>query len=228
MSSARFFAVASCVVTLTLAACDSNSKQVAPAPPQPIVVSGKPAYLTPRADGSYVDVRGNVLTPPSVMLGVTMEQPGPALTKHAGIKAARSTLLVDVIPGLPADKARLEDHDIVISVDGSEDASPHSIRNRLKTMKPGDTISLTVRRGPASKTVTLTTVAWKAEHMVRPIHTGTFSKPGLAQDAEVTTAPRELTPIVDRLDRIEAQLQQLNKQVPQSQPAVAPAPALPR
>ena len=183
-----------------------------------------PPHLVPRADGTYVDERGHVLTPPPVMLGVTMEQPGPSLVTHMGINPARTALLVDVIPGLPADKAGLKDHDLVIAVDGSEDASPHNIRTRLKKMKPGDTITLTVRRGTASRTVTLAAEAWRAEHMVRPLHAGSFNRPGLGQDADSDPAPPELAPIIDRLERIEQQLQQLNKQVG-SQPAAKPAAA---
>ncbi len=183
-----------------------------------------PAHLMPRPDGTYVDIRGNILTPPPVMLGVTMEQPGTALVMHLGINPARTALLVDVIPGLPADRAGLKDHDIVIAVDGSEDASPHNIRAKLRKMKPGDTITLTVRRGRESKTVTLAADAWKAEHMVQPLHAGSFNRPGLGDDADRDPAPRELAPIVDRLERIEKQLQQLNRQVNANTAAGSPPP----
>jgi hypothetical protein len=182
---------------------------------------GRPTYLDPRADGSYVDAQGNILTPPPVMLGVTMEQPGAALVKHMGINPARSTLLIDVIPGLPAAKAGLEDHDVVIAVDGSGDAGPHDIRRRLRAMKAGDTITFTVRRGPNSKTVNLKADAWKAEHMVRPIHAGTFQKPGLSQTSERQPTDPSLQPVMDRLDRIERQLQQLGAQSNTAQPPAA-------
>ena len=186
----------------------------------PAGAPGRPAYMDPRADGTYVDAQGNILTPPPVMLGVTMEQPGAALVKHMGINPARSTLLVDVIPGLPAAKAGLEDHDVVIAVDGSKDAGPHDIRRKLRGMKAGDSITFTIRRGAESKTVTLQADAWKAEHMVRPIHAGTFSKPGLGQAGDSQPTDPSLQPVMDRLDRIEKQLQQLNKQ---SSTALPPA-----
>jgi hypothetical protein len=224
--------VAASALVLLAGACASNppanratAEPDAPlAPATPAAMPTLPPHLAPRADGTYVDQRGNVLTPPPVMLGVTMEQPGPSLVAHMGVNPARTSLLVDVIPGLPADKAGLQDHDLVIAVDGSDDASPHNIRARLRKMKPGDTITLTVRRGPVSKTVTLSAEAWKAEHMVRPIHAGSFNRPGLGQDADSDPAPRELAPIVARLERIEQQLQQLNRQVnAQTAPPAAPA-----
>jgi len=236
MRLARCTTVLFCLAILSVAACDASPKKAdvsttqasgkpldASVPP-PVQTTGKPAYLSPRNDGTYVDVNGHILTPPPVMLGVTMEQPGRGLTKHLGINPARTTLLVDVIPGLPAAKAGLEDHDLVVAVNGSEDASPHDIRNRLKTMKAGDSITFTIRRGTSNKTVTLQAAAWQAEHMVRPIHAGSFSKPGLSEQADKDTAPRELAPIMDRLDRIEKQLQQLNSQVKTNDPVGAPVP----
>jgi membrane-associated protease RseP (regulator of RpoE activity) len=189
----------------------------------PAGAPGRPAFMEPRADGTYVDAQGNVLTPPPVMLGVTMEQPGAALVKHMGINPARSTLLVDVIPGLPAAKAGLEDHDLVIAVDGSKDAGPHDIRRKLRAMKAGDSITFTIRRGAESRTVTLQADAWKAEHMVRPIHAGTFAKPGLGQAADSQPTDPGMQPVMDRLDRIEKQLQQLNKQSSTAQPPASPA-----
>jgi len=188
----------------------------------PAGAPGRPAFMEPRADGTYVDAQGNVLTPPPVMLGVTMEQPGAALVKHMGINPARSTLLVDVIPGLPAAKAGLEDHDLVIAVDGSKDAVPHDIRRKLRAMKAGDSITFTIRRGAESRTVTLQADAWKAEHMVRPIHAGTFAKPGLGQAADSQPTDPGMQPVMDRLDRIEKQLQQLNKQSSTAQPPASP------
>ena len=181
----------------------------------------RPAFLTPRSDGTYVDVNGRVLVPPTVMLGLTMEQPGKALCKHLNINPARTTLLVDIIPGLPGDKAGLEDHDIVIAVDGSPNASTNDIRNLLKKMKPGDTITFMIQRGSEKKSVKLTTVPWIAEHMVRPLHAGSFMPPNLSSAAEREEVPRELMPVIDRLNHIEQQLKEIQaelKKSPQATP----------
>ena len=181
----------------------------------------RPAFLTPRSDGTYVDVNGRVLVPPTVMLGLTMEQPGKALCKHLNINPARTTLLVDIIPGLPGDKAGLEDHDIVIAVDGSPNASTNDIRNLLKKMKPGDTITFMIQRGSEKKSVMLTTVPWIAEHMVRPLHAGSFMPPNLSSAAEREEVPRELMPVIDRLNHIEQQLKEIQaelKKSPQATP----------
>ena len=181
----------------------------------------RPAFLTPRSDGTYVDVNGRVLVPPTVMLGLTMEQPGAALCKHLNLNPARTTLLVDIIPGLPGDKAGLVDHDIVIAVDGSPNASTNDIRNLLKKMKPGDTITFMIQRASEKKSVTLTTVPWIAEHMVRPLHAGSFMPPNLSSAAEREEVPRELMPVIDRLNHIEQQLKEIQaelKKSPQATP----------
>ncbi|MFM7807671.1 MAG: PDZ domain-containing protein, partial [Planctomycetota bacterium] len=260
MITARFRVPALIALTLVFAACRAGDRAArkpdataesapitaaepvaaqpnAATPPPPAPPAGAPTvppHLQPRSDGTYVDAKGNILTPPPVMLGVTMEQPGKAIVKHMGVNPARTTLLVDVIPGLPAAQAGIEDHDLVIAVDGSSDAGAHDIRRRLKELKPGDPITFTIRRGAESKTVTLNVAAWKAEHMVRPLHAGSFAKPSLDTAAERDQASRELQPVMDRLDRIEKQLQQLKGQTsapglpaptPPSVPAPAPAPA---
>ncbi len=196
----------------------SNPNTAAPNADQS-VEGPRPAFLTPRSDGTYVDKKGNVLVPPTVMLGVTMEQPGPALCKHMNLNPARATLLVDIIPGLPADKAGLVDHDLVVAVDGSPNAGVNDIRNLLKKMKPGDTITFMVQRGAEKKSVTLTTVPWIAEHMVRPLHAGSYMPPGLSSDAERGDVPRELMPVMDRLNHIEQQLKEIQAELKKSSPA---------
>lgn len=196
----------------------SNPNTAAPNADQS-VEGPRPAFLTPRSDGTYVDKKGNVLVPPTVMLGVTMEQPGPALCKHMNLNPARTTLLVDIIPGLPADKAGLVDHDLVVAVDGSPNAGANDIRSQLKKMKPGDTITFMVQRGAENKSVTLTTVPWIAEHMVRPLHAGSYMPPGLSSDAERGDVPRELMPVMDRLNHIEQQLKEIQAELKKSSPA---------
>ena len=166
-------------------------------------------------------MNGRVLVPPAVMLGLTMEQPGEALSKHLNINPSRTTLLVDIIPGQPGDKAGLMDHDIVIAVNGSPNASTNDIRNLLKKMKPGDTITFMIQRASEKKTVTLTTVPWIAEHMVRPLHAGSFMPPTLSSAAEREQVPRELMPLIDRLNHIEQQLNEIQaelKKSPQATP----------
>ena len=142
-----FFLGCNTLTTTNTAPTQAQGNQPAVPDAEQSTEGPRPAFLTPRADGTYVDIKGNVLTPPTVMLGVTMVQPGPALCKHMNLNPARTTLLVDIIPGLPAEKAGLLDHDVVIGVNGSPNASTNDIRSQLKKMKPGDKLTFMIQRG---------------------------------------------------------------------------------
>lgn len=95
---------------------------------------------------------------PPVMLGVGMEAAGPVLAKHADVHEEDCTLITNVAPDTPAAEAGLEDWDLVIKVNGSEDASPGAIRRVLRSSKPGDTITLTISRGGQETNITATLV----------------------------------------------------------------------
>ena len=75
-----------------------------------------------------------------------MEAAGPVLAKHANVHETNCTLITNVAPDTPAAEAGLEDWDLVVKVDGSENASPWDIRRALRSSKPGDTITLTISR----------------------------------------------------------------------------------
>ena len=93
---------------------------------------------------------------PPVMLGVGMEAAGPVLAKHANVHETNCTLITNVAPDTPAQRAGLEDWDLVVMVDGSEDASPGAIRRRLRSSKPGDRMTLTISRGGQQMEITAT------------------------------------------------------------------------
>jgi serine protease Do len=61
-----------------------------------------------------------------------------------------------VIPGSPADKAGLEENDIILEIDGQRIDQDHSIVGVLSEHKSGDTLSLKVLHDGTEKTVGLT------------------------------------------------------------------------
>lgn len=94
---------------------------------------------------------------PRVMLGVTLQDPEPSLCRHLGIAEGQATLLMDVIPGLPADKAGLRSFDVVVEVDGQKPSDPARVRQRLAERSPGDQMTFVVRRpGGANERVEVT------------------------------------------------------------------------
>lgn len=63
---------------------------------------------------------------------------------------------VAVIPGSPADKAGLTEHDIILALNGQKLDDGHSLSNVLSRYAPGDKITLTIVHQGKEKDVTLT------------------------------------------------------------------------
>ena len=116
---------------------------------------------------------GTDLAPkPSVMLGVNMAPSGPIMSKHLGVDGESSTLIIEVGENTPASKAGLELWDVIVTVYGSDDASPRNLRRILRASKPGDTVLLEVLRG--TEKVEITVVLEEADHeRMIPLPAGT-------------------------------------------------------
>ena len=126
---------------------------------------------------------------PPVMIGVRFETPGRALAKQIGQEVSNYSLVVAVMEGGPGFLAGLEDFDLVTAVDGKVPATPTAIRDRLKSMAPGESIVLTVRRGSASRDFSLQSQAWK--HVPLP---ASIQPPPLARNPSPVVAPMPGTP----------------------------------
>lgn len=98
---------------------------------------------------------------PQVMIGLRFESPGKALAKHIEGDLANTSLVVAVLDGSPGFLAGIEDFDLVTAVNGDPHASPAAIREHLKGMAAGDSVTLTLRRGEITKDVTINAVPWK-------------------------------------------------------------------
>jgi hypothetical protein len=95
---------------------------------------------------------------PPVMLGVRMREVDPVLATHLGLDPRKCAVLEDVSEELSGYEGGLRDHDIVVAIDGSSDASPSHVRRVLRSKKAGDTVKFDVRRGGGqaqSLTITL-------------------------------------------------------------------------
>lgn len=106
-----------------------------------------------------------VVPPPPVMLGINMSEPGDALRAHLGLGDRPAILIESVIEGLPAAKVGLKKHDIIVSIAGSDGASDRMLGETLRNAKPGQTITLKVRRGGETIEVTPELEAYDAERL---------------------------------------------------------------
>ena len=122
-------------------------------PPGVMPNSGQPSAAMPPA-GPHVSQVPHL---PPVMLGVRMREVDPVLATHLGLNPRKCSVLEDVSEELSGHGGGLRDHDIITSVDGSDDASPSHIRRVLRSKKPGDTITFGgIRGGDATFDATVT------------------------------------------------------------------------
>ncbi|PCI09094.1 hypothetical protein COB72_07055 [bacterium] len=88
-----------------------------------------------------------VPSPPKVMLGINLGEPSKILRKHLNLKEGiRAILIESVIKGLPAALSGLEDFDVIVSIDGSDQADGELLRKILAEKDAGDIMKLIVLR----------------------------------------------------------------------------------
>ena len=88
-------------------------------------------------------------------LGVIAQTLNPQLNKALNISPkTQGTLVSEVIPGSPADKAGLKTKDVVLQIDNKSIKSSDQLRNMLGLMRPGTNLTIKVQRNGTSKTFT--------------------------------------------------------------------------
>ncbi len=117
--------------------------------------------ITPaRAIVEQLITSGKVIHP---FLGVQMVELSPAIASQRDIEAEEGALLVQVVPGSPADAAGLEANDVITRIEGQDVETPSDVSKVINSRKPGDRIELTIDRDGDSQTVTATLVERPAE-----------------------------------------------------------------
>ena len=86
-------------------------------------------------------------------LGITPAALTPQLAEQYGIDAESGVLVLEVVPGSPADEAGIGPSDVIVAVDDEEVAEPGDLLAELRTRDPGDMIELTVLRGGDEESV---------------------------------------------------------------------------
>ncbi len=125
--------------------------------------------LGPRAD-RLLGMLGETDAPqPRVMLGVTLSSVDEASAEAANVsEPEKATMINRVFKGLPADKAGLEDGDIIVEINGSTNATPEALRETLAQKKPGETLRLKVVRDGGTTELTVDLVPYDPERMGAP------------------------------------------------------------
>jgi putative serine protease PepD len=88
---------------------------------------------------------------PQLRAGQKIERP------YIGVSTAPSTsggaTVAEVTPGSPADRAGIGQGDVITKINGEEIQTPDDVAGAITDKKPGDSIDIEVRRGPAAESV---------------------------------------------------------------------------
>lgn len=151
-------------------------------------VRGTTVFLT--ADDFFEDLGRIPESPegdPRPWIGIAgMEPLDKAVSEIMGLEDQGAIVISDVIEGGPAAEAGLLGRDIVVAVDGEKlpKLIPSNIivrefEDRLRQREPGDTVSLTVRRGGDSESKTLTITMVEAPTSLRQARREYFEPLGM-------------------------------------------------
>jgi serine protease DegQ len=80
----------------------------------------------------------------------------PDLARQVGAEGTTGVLVLDVVPGGPADKAGLRPGDVLISVDGERTDTVVDFLAQLRRLDPGQTVAVTFLRDGTEHTVKVT------------------------------------------------------------------------
>lgn len=86
-------------------------------------------------------------------LGVTIGEVDEALAAQLGLKEGQGILVRSIIEDSPAEKAGLKSYDIITRIDNDEIHDISDLRKKLRELKEGDSITLSVLRQGKSTTI---------------------------------------------------------------------------
>jgi serine protease Do len=89
-------------------------------------------------------------------LGVSLQKVTSDIAVAVGLPSPRGALISEVAPGGPADQAGIQSGDIILELQGLPVEGLGTLRNSIALMKPGEMITMTVRRNGSDITIKAT------------------------------------------------------------------------
>ena len=82
---------------------------------------------------------------PQLEQGQTIERPWIGVSTSPALGGGAE--VAEVVPGSPADRAGLENGDVIVGVGGDRVAEPDDVAGAISSRQPGDRVSVEVRGG---------------------------------------------------------------------------------
>ena len=95
-------------------------------------------------------------TPHIAFMGVKTQTVTPSLVQQAHLSAKTGAYVAEVTPGQGAARARMRKGDVIVAVDGTRVTSNDDVLRIVRRHQPGDRLQVTVVRGRARLTLTVT------------------------------------------------------------------------
>jgi len=131
---------------------------------------------------------GEAEAPPRVMLGVYMTDAGEAIRRQLRLGDRPVVQIYRVIEGLPAERAGIEEHDLIVAIDRRGGVSRDELSGLLRDRSPGDVLRMTVLRAGREREVEVRLDAFDESRLALDRETGETEK-GLAPAPPPPPAP---------------------------------------
>ena len=113
--------------------------------------------IATNAARSIIDEAATNPSAPVAYLGITTQDVSPSLALQFGLPVQSGALVLDVVPGGPADRAGISQGDVIVGLDGKDVIDSTSLRELLLSHRPGDRVAVgMVTQGGQRKTITAT------------------------------------------------------------------------
>jgi S1-C subfamily serine protease len=138
----------------------------------------------------------------SAFLGVQTRELTPDLRKQEGVaEQEQGVFVADVVPNSAAATAGIKRGDVITAVQGKQIATPEELRAAIQRLKPGDNVSLKIKRGNKDQELT-------ARLEESPVEFGMFRPPqpqyrSLDQNEEIQDLQRRVRELEQRLHELE-------------------------
>ena len=113
-------------------------------------------------------------------LGVYIQDLNKDLAESFGINQHEGILVAQVLEDSPAEKAGVQQGDVILKLDGEKVTAVASFRNKVAMTRPGSKVELLVLRGESKKKIKATIGAMDADEDGHPISSGELSELGIS------------------------------------------------